>query len=256
MKKLFVFILLIPIFQSCRVYPSLASNTDPYITIDNTYDYYIREYYVDEEKNRYDLKSKQDITGSAKKKLIEVEYLFVSNDGKDNVIYMTTVPDRRQQRYSENYLSSDSVNMHDVRMLLFGKITGSKQDQFLFTDFKPSGRDIWQVQRNSNPAFLKVETISEIKNDELNEIMVADSALASSVIFEKVESFRLVHYDPKKPKAGRAVVEKNRFYYHGGESAEVIIYYNEKIAGGKMVQRFSKKKIVYDPEKIFILTRN
>ncbi len=250
MKRFLLYTCLILQVQACRVYPSMSSNTGPFITIDDTYDYYIREYYVEEENERYELRSKQQPAISSSKKLIEVEYLFVSNDGSDNVLYLTTVPDRRQMRYSENYLGSDSINMHDVRMLHLGKMTGNNKDSFLFVDFKSANRDTWHIQRIGTSA-IKVHTILNVKNNELNQMMIVDSALANPVIFEKVPSFHLVYYDPKKKDAAIAGVDKNRLYYHDGEHNEIIVYYDKELPEGKNVQRFPKKQIVYDPQRIF-----
>jgi hypothetical protein len=239
------------LLQNCKTYTLQMANTNPYVSIDSSYDYYIREYYVEEKDNRFDLKSKQEIAGSVNKILIEVEYLFISKDDKDNVIYMTTVPDRRQQRYSDNYLGKDSVNMHDVRMLHFGKKTGIDKDSFLFMDFKHSEWDIWTVKKSDDPAEINVKTIAEIKSKELNEVMVVQSALATPVVFEKVNQFHLVYYNPQKPKKGTAVVDGNRLYYNSGKPTEILLYYDKEISDRNNVQRYKKKKIVYDPENTF-----
>jgi hypothetical protein len=254
MRKLILLWLIAVIASGCRVYISVTDTKDPFITLDSTYDYYIREYYVEERNKRYRLMSKQEADNNASKKLIEVEYLFVSNDEKRNVIYLTTVPDRRQKRYSEDYPGRNFVNMHDVRMLHFGIITGEKRDEFLFTDFNNADRDVWSLSAGEHPGQIKVNTLMEIRDGEFSEMMLVDSALSEPVIFEKVDHFRLVYFDPKKSGKDTALVDRNRIFYHKENPRGITVYYDRRLPGGHPAQSFPKKQIVYDPKNIFIIT--
>lgn len=253
MKRMLLYIttILIPGLYSCGPANKNFSTGYRSITIDSSYAYYIREYYQEYDSSRNLLKSKQELQADKTYRLIEVEYLFVSKDDKNNVIYFTTVPDRRQMRYSENYLGPDSVNMHDVRMLHFGKIDSLNRELYLFTGFKSSERDNWHIKSLNNTAYIKVERIEEIARYELNDVLVVDSALADSVVFRKVAPFHLVYYNPKAKKGRPSAVHENRFYFHEGNPREIILSYGTAIKGKRSWQKFGKRHIVHDPRQVF-----
>lgn len=247
------FIVMILLFCSCSsTVRKLKAVQHPFITVDsNKYDYYIREYYTTSDETGFVVKSRQDLKSSENARLIEVEYLFISKDDKNHVLYMTTVPDRRQNRYSTYYLGNDSVNMFDVRMLHFGLLTGISKDSFYFSAFKKGSRDIWKIDRSADGQKLIVNSIYEEKRNELNQVFIPGASLESPVVFEKVSGFVLVHHDHFKEKWSGSSVEQNRIFYKPGVPGELYLFYSFRQHKESHVMRFKGKQIVYDPKSIF-----
>lgn len=245
--------IMILMFSSCNnTVLKLKAAQHSFIEIDNNkYDYYIREFYTAADASGYKIKSKQDIQVTDHAKLIEVEYLFISKDDRNHVIYMTTVPDRRQNRYSDHYLGNDSVNMFDVRMLHFGRLMGNRKDSFYFSDFKIGERDIWKIDRLSGVQQLVVSAVFEEKREELNQVLIPGASLESPVIFEKVNGFALVYHNHFKKSLPVASVDQNRIFYQPGDPGEIYLFYTFPEEAESHVLRFKGKQIVYDPKNIF-----
>ena len=250
-KKISISILVLTLLLSCKsVWTVRELPSDPFIQLDSSYDYFVREVYrVDSGIVRM-LKSDAEAGLDAKNTLIEIEYLFISNDGKANVIYMTTVPDRRQKRYSENYLGNQFVNMHDVRIIHFGKINKADNNQFIFHKYNPTTNDEWTISKyKENEIFIR--TIKETKEGEFYNMMLVDSALADPVRFTKIDQFQLVYYNPKSIVKDTAHVEENKIYYEKNSKLPVYLWYDKQLEDGFRVKHYRKKRIPYNPDQVF-----
>ena len=222
----------------------------PSVQLDSTYHYFIREIYRIDSGDVKLLKSEGIAGPNTKATLIEIEYLFISNDGKDNIIYMATIPDRRQKRYSENYLGSEYVNTHDVRIVQFGKISALDKNKFVFSSYKAGNEDEWTVTVHRD-AEVFINTIKETKGGEFYNMMLVESALADPVKFKKVNRFNLVYYNPKSKITDTAHVAGNKIYYEKEAKFPVYVYYGRQKDDRYNVKQFRKKRIPYNPEEIF-----
>lgn len=164
------------------------------ITLDSTYDYYIRKVYKKEkQKGQKSFAANIDEVGT-QKDLIEIEYLLISNKGY--VIYLTMIQDRRQMFYAKNYLGDKYLNGFDFRNFLFGKI---QNDEVSFTSKDNSKTvDKWKINFNNARDIVTVTSITEMKHGDFEQMLPVELALEKQLGFAKIKTPILVFHEPGK----------------------------------------------------------
>lgn len=130
--------------------------------------------------------------------LVEVEYLFISGDGK-TALYISTVADRFKKRYTgSNFLGLTRPNADDFRVFLIGKIDPADHDRITF--YSPDGRqtDTWYLRHEKDTLVLRQVEQKRFSNFE--QVFLIDEALYNKVVFVPQPSWE-IDYMPKNAKA-------------------------------------------------------
>src|SRR5882762_8649311 len=101
-------ILLLFLLTSCSTYFTYSRSrasvaADTFITLDQSYSFYVREVYVTDSNSDRIMKTNFSSQFQSARKLIEIEYLLISGNAK-NVLYFATIPDKWQRYYSTHFL--------------------------------------------------------------------------------------------------------------------------------------------------------
>jgi len=167
------------------------------IPLDNTYSLYYRAVDVIEVDMSGHLEKRLVPHGSQNKaaKLVEIEYQFVPADG-GKVIYISTVADRFENRYSSNtFLGFDHPNAADFRVFLIGDVTTSHPHTFIFHFKNGKQSDNWTIERNNNQ--LRLIRIEQLRGNEFEDVFEIKDALAHHADFTRLSNWTLC-YLPKE----------------------------------------------------------
>ena len=247
MKRLIIIGLLIIVFacgrRSYRFSNAFEKGVPPgleTIHLDDSYALYRREVIKDKDPgvDRFTMRQNKALSNEPDK-LIEVEYLLISNRDK-NAIYITTIPDARQVYFVENNFSKDTVNIQDLNTFHFGKIVDTTEIQFLFPDMHRS--NTWEThQEIDNSRTLSIKRLTHKVDGVHHSEMRADLALVDTVEFHRVGKFTLLLSKPKKRKQERQVIQ----------SLDNIIYVSTKRSGYRLLFRFNQPVNKKDSTVVF-----
>lgn len=210
------------------------------IHLDDSYALYRREVFKDKDPvvDRFTMRQNKALSNEPDK-LIEVEYLLISNFHK-NAIYITTIPDARQVYFAENSFSEDTVNIQDFNTFHFGKIVDTTEIQFLFPDMHRS--NTWEAyQEIDNSQTLSIKRLTHKVDGVHHSEMRADLALADTVEFQRVGKFTLLLSKPKKKEEERKVIP----------SRDNIIYIQAKRSGHRVFFRLNEPVHKKDSTVVF-----
>lgn len=196
--KWYLILLLVVCLQSCAK-SFYLKNTAPFkfasqsITIDSTYQYYIRELFSTEEGEKLKQQGNLSAIKNLNRKLIEVEYLFVSTEHA-NIIYFSTVPDKFMCYYNERSMGQHYVNVYDFKNVNFGKINVHGDYYFTPQNDKKNEVDTWAVTfcRDKGDNYLLIKTISSTLRGTFENMIPVDSALEREVNFKEVQGYSII----------------------------------------------------------------
>ena len=128
---------------------------------------------------------------------IEVEYLLLSWVQK-NALYISTIPDKYQHYYSNNFIADTLINAYDFSTFHFGKI---EQDGESISFFSPEEKQTvtWDIRPFINQAFPKKISIREIavqQNDLLEDVILINKALEEPLVFTHQDNFNIIFEKP------------------------------------------------------------
>ena len=168
------------------------------LVLDSSYHLYIREVFLDtsDAGDKLVLANNNDLTAS--NKLIEIEYLLLSEQ-QNRVVYISTIPDKYQLYYAKKsrYLKRAYLNAYDFSTFRFGKKTAGGQ-AIVFENKTTSDNDTWNY-KIENDSMLHVYEVMERINGSLN-IYNVDQALSRKASFVRTDSFRIAFRNMDKEK--------------------------------------------------------
>jgi hypothetical protein len=203
--------------------------------LDSTYSLYIREVFLDTSISG----DKKILTGlalnTAEKKLIEIEYLLLSEKNK-RAVYISTIPDKYQNYYTKKavYLYREYLNAYDFSTFRFGTV--NNDGQIIYTNKQTQHNDTW-VYKKENDSLLHVYEVIERLNEDATNVYLVDEALSYPAVFIKLPYFKIAFRNMDKErkvevKKGRPPVERY--------STDNILYYDLKGHKGNIYIRFNK----------------
>jgi hypothetical protein len=221
------------------------------IVLDNSYDLYVRAV-TSEEQFVAASGRKQRVLGLLKAgnakggidtnsgKIIEIEYLWISQT-QNTVVYVSTVADRFQNRYSESsFLGLDKPNVADFRIFLIGKKDG---DKVVFYGRDGKHTDIWTI--SENPREVVLQTIEQKRFGELDEVFSLKNALHNPMSLKKQDSWKVMFLDKEDKIVSHAVpLADNILHYAavGNRFGLMLDFTNCKVV-------FPESHIIYTPER-------
>jgi hypothetical protein len=234
-------------FKSEYVLPSEKGK----IVLDSTYSFYVRSV-TSSEQDVAGSGAKQRVlslseTGSLKggfntssEKIIEIEYLWISRF-QHTVLYVSTVADRFQNRYSDSsFLGLDKPNVADFRILLIGKVD---TDRVVFYGRDGKHTDTWTIRDNGSEIVLQV--IEQKSYGELEEAFLVDDAVHNPVVFKKLGNWKLMFLDKEDKVLKHAVplADNNVHYASAGNRIGLMFDFTDcKVA-------FPERHVIYTPER-------
>ena len=155
------------------------------LTLDSTYHYYLREVYKDKNQRKENvLKSNVSKSDTANKTRNEIEYLVISRKHK-NAIYISTRPDIYQHYYSSHLPGDSLLNAYDFNTFHFGRFDDQGESIF-FKSTDGKKMLTWDIRPFVNETYPEQLTIREIaiqKNDDLQNVVLINRALAEPITF-------------------------------------------------------------------------
>jgi hypothetical protein len=237
---------------------SVPSNWQP-IKLDNSYDFYYRAITAEDEpiggtgKVQKVLGIHNDNTamnpgivgsGTQNKKIIEIEYLWVSRTEK-TVVYVSTVADRYQNRYSDlsRFAGLDHPNGADFRVFLIGKVDDSDPNQFKFYTGDGMHTDNWSVDKNNGQ--LTVLRIAEKRNKSFENVYEINDALAHGMAFQKQTDWHIIFMEKNaQDMSAQQNINDNTFYYvQKGKKFQLFIPFATNTLF------FKDKYVIYRPDR-------
>lgn len=268
MKGLFLIMMLAMVWGCERRFytpmQKLPENTQC-IQLNNSYQFYTRKVYKNTPKgDGGEFVTNKSVVGAD---LIEVEYLLISYKTK-NVIYITTIPDRKQTYFSGHTLpDSTLLNMQDLNRFQFGILSG---DSITFTSKDERSRNVWVMRPGKTShnkdsiihkpsprhTMLHIEQVEQQvrkRNDNVfvfdNLISVAD-ALEEPVYFIKQNSFRFVLFNDNTGANNLPELLLNRIHFiHHGRRFTLYLEMDKRESSENdfTVLCFSNKRVHFSP---------
>lgn len=178
-------------------YSSFSHNSLPqnrqrvgFITLDDSYRLYVRRLYEETVGVRKSLVTHKIQNLTQQGTLVEVEYLLIS-ETKKNAIYISTISDHYQTRYSERDLPPNQLNAFDFKVILFGKLDAL--DKIVFQAKQGAEVDVWNLKYGQARSSLEIEGITEFIGKEFQLYIPVDKALENPVHFVGFEQYALVY---------------------------------------------------------------
>ncbi|GAB2811442.1 hypothetical protein GCM10027043_08600 [Ferruginibacter profundus] len=190
------------------------------LVLDSSYHLYIREVFLDTSDAGDKMVLINNNNSTAGNKLIEIEYLLLSQL-QNKAVYIATIPDKYQTYYAKKakYLTREYLNAYDFSTFRFGKrATGDSAIIFENTITRHSDTWNYKIEKDS---ILHVYEVVERINGDAGNVYFADEALSRNASFVRTDSFRIAFRNMDKEKK----VETKR--------------------GRPPLQRFSKDNIIY-----------
>jgi hypothetical protein len=201
--------------------------------LDSSYHLYIREVFLDT-TNPGDKAVMPGIAGyAAGTKLIEIEYLLLS-EKQNRAVYISTIPDKYQVYYAKKnrYLPREYLNAYDFSTFHFGKKTEG-HNEIKFDNTVTRHSDTWKYEME-NDSVLHVFEVVERLNEDATSVYLVDEALSRTASFIKTDSFKIVfrdmakEYREEKKKSGRPPYKRlstDRAIYYRNEGNKYTIYF-------------------------------
>jgi hypothetical protein len=269
MRRLTLYAVILLIAASCRTEweffkDKFEPETYRHIALDSTYTFYLRTVYLERRKKltkeaydsiKLDTLRQQQLTESRLKsspgkgkKVIELEYLLVS-EAYGNVIYITTTPDNSQSYYSNHRLTdSTKINADDFNTFHFGKIEDDNHLRFA----KASDRhvDTWELQSPPGARELTIRRIENRQRSVFMEEVRVDEALETPFTFIRQDSFAIVM--KRKDEELRQLADGKIYFRHFGTDCQQVLFSFTTVdePGKPCVIFFSSKLVPYSAEKL------
>jgi hypothetical protein len=258
MKK-YSIILFAACLQSCAKSFYLKERTPPgftskSITIDSTYQYYIRELYSTQEGEKLKQQGNLSSFNDPRRKLIEVEYLFVSNQ-HSNVIYFSTVPDKYMRYYNDRSMGEHFVNVYELKNISFGKINADGDYYFTTKNDKKTEIDTWAVafRKDKGSDYLLIKTISQKLRGTFENMIPVGDALEKELNFKRVREYSIVF----RPRSNdeTAYLVGNRMAVNTADKEHTLhlsfdnVIRIKKSSGTEVF--FKQKRMPFKPEALF-----
>ena len=236
---------------------AVIPNTAVPITLDGSYDLYCRAI-VSRDSNvvgtnkqlkvlelyKQSAGTNPGIMGSDNKKIIEIEYLWISARDKI-VIYISTVADRYQNRYSNTNLFAglDHPNGGDFRVFLIGKIEDSAADKFIFYFKDGQHTDNWEIGRNDDE--LTLLRLAEKRYASYDENFEMNDAIANGVKFKRQPDWQIIFLDKKAQNNASLDPMKGYSFYYLQHGKKFCIYFPFTTT----TLLFKDKYVIYRPDR-------
>ncbi|SHL92366.1 hypothetical protein [Mucilaginibacter sp. OK098] len=152
-------------------------------------------------------------TGAQNKKIIEIEYLWISQTEK-TVVYISTVADRYQNRYSDlsRFAGLDHPNGADFRVFLIGSVDDSDPNQFIFYADDGIHTDNWTVDKSGDQ--LTLLRVAEKRYASYENVYEINDALYNGMTFHKQNDWHIIFMEKDaQNKANQESINNNTFYY-------------------------------------------
>ncbi|MEO7991393.1 MAG: hypothetical protein ABI663_17710 [Chryseolinea sp.] len=203
-------------FSTIRDFDSVGKRK---LEFDNTYQFFVREIYKESTNENNSLTNKKEKTDSSRKSLIEIEYILYS-EVSDNILYITTVPDRYQKYYSMHGMPETQINARDINTLHFGKLNG--RDKAEFKTYKKNTTFTWQYDLPRDSFLIKriIETRNGVYQDERS----VENSIYQGATFRKVNNFEFVYKDNKGDTT--VLKMKDRVLYVSNKRKKYFVYFN------------------------------
>jgi hypothetical protein len=175
-------------------------------------------------------------------KIVEIEYLWVSWK-LNRVIYISTVADRYQDRYSSaSFLGLDRPNAADFRVFLIGSVDPENPEHFTFYFKNGKQTDSWTLaKRGGLLTLLRVEQKHFASYEAVYQI---DDALAHPVRFNKMDNWAVRFLDRRDTNIlDQQEMAGNVFYYTAGNGNSQLY-----IPFSKDLLYWKNKYIIYEPQ--------
>lgn len=224
------------------------------LPLDNHFQLYLRKVYKSGEKSKGG-KIVTNVSGSDL--LLEMQYLLISK-ADSRVLYITTIPDRKQKYYSThsaNYKDSTWIHVDDFSRFHFGQF--GKQNEFDFYSHSQRIRNTWEIRRDSAHEKLAIHRIvkrerhrARERYEFFDEILV-DEALEDPVEFIRIPRFQFV-LRVNRRGSGYAIIKVNEvyaLYSKEGDNRLFFDFKNESRDADISFSRisFSKRRIHFFP---------
>jgi hypothetical protein len=239
MKKIILLLLAILFFFSCARKFDISSAFKKgmpagmqQLVLDSSYHLYIREVFLDtsDAADKMVLANNNDLSPS--NKLIEIEYLLLSEQ-QQRVVYISTIPDKYQSYYAKKsrYLKREYLNAYDFSTFRFGKTTAGGQ-AIVFDDKNDRESDTWNY-KIENDSILHVYEVVESSRGNRANCYSADEAFSRKASFVRMDSFRIAFRNMAKEKKveikkGRPPLKRfciNNTIYFKKEGGKYSIYF-------------------------------
>jgi hypothetical protein len=205
MKKIIILLLAVILFFSCArkfdISTAFRKGTPEgmgKLVLDSSYHLYIREVFLDTSDvgDKSVLVNNNDL--GLKNKLIEIEYLLLS-EKQNRVVYIATIPDKYQAYYTKKarYLNREYLNAYDFSTFRFGKKAAAEK-MIVYENKNGHGSDSWNY-KIENDSILHVYEVVENINGAVNRYNT-DEALSRKASFVRTDSFRIAFRNMDKEK--------------------------------------------------------
>jgi hypothetical protein len=225
-----------------------------YIELDERYQLYYRAVMTDVQQTEDNMERQKVLNlhsggvaangkGIVGGKIVEIEYLFISPD-TGIIIYISTVADRYQKRYStDDFLGLNRPNAADFRVFLIGKIRNGIHDQFTFYAKDGKHTDNWLVNYNADQITLIENTQKRFSTVEL--VIPFGQAMAHPLTFTRTNDWKLTYFNSMSAgSTGPERFDIHRIYYlKFGKKATIVLPFE------KTTLVFKDKYVIYDPDK-------
>lgn len=225
MKKS-LYLLMIALMASCHPREfSTIQNFDAAgkkkLTLDNTYQFFVREIYKESTNHNYSLTDKKAKTDSSKKELIEIEYILYSEQ-HHKLLYITTVPDRFQKYYSDHALPQTQMNARDFNTFHFGNVRLNKREVD-FKTYKKNTTYTWQYDVDLDS--LVIRRIIETKNGIYQNERSVENSIYDGAKFRRMNRFEFIY---KNNKANDSTILKmaDPTLYVSRKRKKYSVYFN------------------------------
>jgi len=226
------------------------------IVLDGTYDLYVRAV-TSEDRPIAGSGRQQRILGLVKdgtarggagmsgKKIIEIEYLWVSHTrlGNTTVLYISTVADRYQDRYSSlSFLGLDKPNAADFRIFLIGRICPEHPDQIKFYDRDGKHTDTWTIRETVAEIGLKM--IEQKRFTQVEQVFVLDDALYNPLAFKKQNNWQLMFLGKNDTDTRHALPMSGNLLHYAATGNKIALLLDFK----NYTVGFPESHVIYAPE--------
>jgi hypothetical protein len=244
MKNIVYILLILMAFSCSRKFSitnifskGIPANMQQWV-LDSSYNLYIREVFLDTSEAGDKKVLTVASAGNKEKKIIEIEYLLLS-EKSDRAVYIATVPDKYQNYYAKKaqYLKREYLNAYDFSTFRFGTVN-SKAGQIIYNNKQKQQTDTW-LYKKENDSVLHIFQVIERLNEDATNVYLVDEAISYPAVFIKLPAFKIAFRNMDKErkteiKKGRPPLERfssdNTIYYSmNGNRANIYFRFNKTL---------------------------
>jgi hypothetical protein len=247
MKATVIIVWLLLIFSCSRKYSitnvfrkGIPADMQQWV-LDSSYQLYIREVLLDTTNPGDKVVKLDKNTSAVKSKLIEIEYLLLS-DKNNRVVYISTIPDKYLNYYQKKskYLKREYLNAYDFSTFRFGK-KALGADEIIFYKANTKHHDTWKY-RMDNDSMLRIYEVIEQVNDDATNVYLVDSSLSYPAIFVKLDNYKIAFRNLDKEKKSeirtgrppliRFCIGNTIYYKSNGDKYSIYFRFNKTLPPG------------------------